>query len=73
MEKTQKIINCQSFDELLRVLNEIGDIEGSRGYFYTPKENIERVNMVINGAPINTVTRGNGLRSKVAELLHYSR
>jgi len=68
-EKTQKIIDCQSFNELDKVLDEIGDVEGSRGIMYSPNQTRERIKMVRSGAFINMVTRGNGLRAKVAELM----
>lgn len=71
LENYKKIAECKNFGELDIVLDEIGNIEGSRSKVYTAEENKGRIKMVREGYPLNYVTRGLGLRAKVAELYWY--
>lgn len=73
LEKTQKIIDSQSWVELKEAINKHAPfISYSRS---TPKEwsaetLIRNMELIRAGAPLNLVTRANGIRAKVAEFLY---
>lgn len=69
-EKTYKVSLCGTWEELDSILEDIGDVEGSSA-IYSPEMTRRGIALVRAGNPINRVTRGCGLRAKVAELLHY--
>lgn len=69
---TQEIIDCNSFKELKKVVEENAPfISHSRStpVEWTAEIILTRINDVRNGAAINAMTRVNGLRAKVAELV----
>ena len=71
MERTQKVVDCNYWDELDAVLDWLGEVEGSRGIMRSPEETKQAIVQIKEGANINLVTRTHGIRAKVAELLHY--
>jgi len=60
---------AQNFGELYKIINQIGQIEGSE-YIYSGKDLIKIINLVRQGkAPPKAITRTEGLRKKVENLL----
>jgi hypothetical protein len=72
-ERTQKVMDCNSHRELRSVIKELAPfVSNSR---MQPVEHhadllMEKIYLVINrGHPLALITRENGLRAKVAELM----
>lgn len=60
---------AQNFGELYKIINQIGQIKGSE-YIYSGKDLIKIINLVRQGkAPPKAITRTEGLRKKVENLL----
>ncbi len=77
-EKTQRIQDCESFEELFAAFDEIGEIQGSRKP-YSPerlKEKVVQIRLLMEGLtfdriPFNLITRTHGIRAKTMELFWY--
>jgi len=69
--KYKLVANCQSFDELEKVIKKLGNIKNLKGKTYTSEGNLQRLNYIKSGYPLNYMTRAYGLRAKVAELMWY--
>ena len=69
-EEGEKLISSASdFDELFAILRRIGEVSG-KSKTYSSNDLITIINNVRNhDFPLNTVTRGLGLRAKVEELI----
>jgi len=68
-EKLKKdIAAAKNFDELLKVIEASGGIQG-RTEFFTPEELKERISLVRNGSNIDFITHSGGLKEKVSELI----
>ena len=69
-EEGKKLISSASdFDELFAILRRIGEVSG-KSKTYSSNDLITIINNVRNhDFPLNTVTRGLGLRAKVEELI----
>lgn len=67
----KKVACCESWQELDKVIDELENVEGTRGIIYSAYKIKQGIEAVKNGGMINYVTRTYGLRAKVAELLHY--
>ena len=71
-ELTQSVIECDSYKELVKVIRDNAPfISYSRNtpVEWTAERLIANIGAVRSGIPLNCITRANGLRSKVAELL----
>jgi hypothetical protein len=72
VQKTLIIINCESYKELkAAVLSLAPFISYSRGIpkEWTAEMVLDGITAIKAGHPINRMTRANGLRAKVAELI----
>lgn len=78
LEITNRIIQTQSYQELIQVLRdleqeEITIVSLTRGAdkpkLWSVDKIITRVNYIRNGSFINMVTRANGIRAKIAEFI----
>lgn len=70
-EYYKKVACCESWEELDKVIDELGEVEGTRGIMYSASKIKQGIEAVKAGGMINYVTRTYGLRAKVAELLYY--
>lgn len=68
----KRIALCEDFNELYKVIKEIGNIQGSHN-IYTSKKSIESIEIIRSGGLLNYITRTYGLRAKVAELIWYEK
>jgi len=67
--KPKNILEIENFGELYHHLYQIGPVQGSNRT-YDPEGLIKIINLVrSNNAPVNSLTRGQGIREKVKELL----
>lgn len=70
--KTQLVTACQNFEELERVIRECEPfVSNSRDVpvYWWAEKLIERIHSVRKGWMVNLVTRANGIREKMVELL----
>lgn len=67
----KEVACCETWEELDKVVDQLGEVEGTRGYMYSASKIKRAIQAVRNGDLINYVTRTYGLRAKVAELLYY--
>jgi len=74
-EPLRKIADAKSFKELFEILREKGGVTGSDGTFYSADELIKRIGKLRKGEEIDfaILTRSEGLREKVMELLEKER
>jgi hypothetical protein len=78
--KTQMIQDCESFEELIEVLDNVCPMQGSRKEYSAErlKEKIEQLRSFLSRVPFdqvpwNLITRTHGLRAKCMELFYYEK
>lgn len=71
-EKAYKVCNVESFGDLKKVMDEIGEVMGSRKP-YSPERLKEKIKQIRACGMLTLMTRTYGLRAKVAELMYYEK
>lgn len=67
----EEVANCNTVTELISVVKSIENLTFRSGKVASSLDMAIRIDEVMNGSPINLVTRNYGIRAKVCEFLFY--